>query len=135
MCITCDILVTGYIFCITSVILVTGCLLCLTCVIPVNGFLLSINCFAFVAGFVQFIQKDISDSCMAQLEITLRLLMQLLSQWRSSVSNMSIASCAANHRDPDYVCLSHHVVLSVKQHFWLSMLTSVMATSDNICQC
>ncbi|KAK7496521.1 hypothetical protein BaRGS_00012173, partial [Batillaria attramentaria] len=40
-----------------------------------------------IHGFVQFIQKDISDSRTQLLDMTLRLLMQLLVQWKSSIGN------------------------------------------------
>lgn len=45
--------------------------------------------FPFSKGFIQFIQKDISDTKPALLDSTLRLLSQLLIQWKSTMSASS----------------------------------------------
>ena len=47
------------------------------------------------AGFIQFIQKDISDSRTLLLDMTLRLLMQLLVQWKSSITNATTTTTSA----------------------------------------
>lgn len=55
-------------------------------------------CMLFFAGFVVFIQKEISDVTNQLLDSSLRLLMQLLVQWKTSM-NTNIKVC------------SHHIVL------------------------
>ncbi|XP_070197468.1 protein furry-like isoform X3 [Littorina saxatilis] len=48
-----------------------------------------------IHGFVQFIQKDISDSRTQLLDQSLRLLMQLLVQWKSTITNATTTTTTA----------------------------------------
>lgn len=60
-------------------------------------------CMLFFAGFVVFIQKEISDVTNQLLDSSLRLLMQLLVQWKTSMNTNT------------KVC-SHHVILRESTH-------------------
>ncbi|XP_025086109.1 protein furry homolog isoform X4 [Pomacea canaliculata] len=63
-----------------------------------------------IHGFVQFIMKDISDSKTHLLDMTLRLLMQLLVQWKTSIGTLTSGAGSSHAKESgkergDHSCL------------------------------
>ncbi|XP_064619246.1 protein furry-like isoform X4 [Lineus longissimus] len=78
-----------------------------------------------VSGFIQFIQKEVSDSFPQVLETCLRMMLQLLSQWKSIVQASQkdkIDECLVHQKVNQFEKSAHAPVLNEVEGFALVML-------------